>query len=82
MQAPHSQDEKPAEVTESTDFEPAINLQTARALGVKVASPLFRGGSNCLGVVLCEIRWLDAFFVITAWTAKGSPVQGREPHAC
>ena len=36
---PHSQGEKPAEpaVTESIDFEAAINLQTARALGVKVS---------------------------------------------
>jgi hypothetical protein len=39
MRALHSQDEKPAglAVTESTNFESAINLQTAQALGVKVS---------------------------------------------
>ena len=36
---PHPRGEKPAEllVTQSTNFESAINLQTARALGVKVS---------------------------------------------
>ena len=36
---PHSQDEEPTElaVTESIDFDGAINLQTARAPGVKVS---------------------------------------------
>jgi len=49
-----SQGEKPAEVavTESIDFEAAINLQTARALGVKV-SP------GVLYIADDVIEWLD-----------------------
>src|SRR6516165_1902761 len=51
---PHPRGEKPTElsVTQSTNFESAINLQTARALGVK-APP------EALSIVDEAIGWLD-----------------------
>ena len=48
---PHHRGEKPAElpVMQSTNFESAINLQTARALGVKVPPEVLSIADEAIG---------------------------------